>query len=99
MLKDNAVVHHFQHICAVFFGVMMVSIYLSHTLNSMTGKGWIDEATIFYIFSASGFVSVIFWFLWFTRTKDDNLFDITYRVFILLSGVIAAILGRIYVGV
>ncbi len=99
MLKDNAVNHHFQHICAVFFGVMMASIYLGHTLNGMASQGWIDRGIISGVFFTGGFVSVIFWFLWFTRTKEDELFDITYRILLLISGVIAAILGRGYVGV
>jgi uncharacterized membrane protein len=99
VLKDNAVIHHFQHICAVFFGVMMASIYLGHTLNAMASKGWIDSGIISAVFFSGGFVSVIFWFLWFTRTKEDDSFDMAYRVLLLVSGVIAAILGRSYVGV
>jgi uncharacterized membrane protein len=97
--KDNAINHHFQHICAVFFGSMILSIYIGHTLNSMANAGWIDGGVISGIFFTCGFSSVITWFLWFLRTKEDSAFDTAYRILLLISGVIAAILGRAYVGV
>lgn len=99
MLKDNAVNHHFQHICAVFFGSMIVSVYLGYTLQAMSSQGWIDKSIISGVFGACGFSSVIVWFLWFLRTKEGNAFDMAYRILVLVSGVTAAILGRVYVGV
>ena len=99
MPKDNAVNHHFQHISAVFFGSMILSIYIGHTLNSMANAGWINRGIISGVFFVSGFTSVIAWFLWFMRTKENDGFDITYRILLLVSGIIAAILGREYVGV
>ena len=99
MQKDNAVNHHFQHISAVFFGSMILSIYIGHTLNAMANAGWIDGEIISGVFSTCGFLSAIAWFLWFLRTKEDNAFDTAYRILLLISGVIAAILGRAYVGV
>jgi RsiW-degrading membrane proteinase PrsW (M82 family) len=99
MLKDNAVSHHFQHICAVFFGSMIVSVYLGYTLEAMSSQGWIDKDIISGFFGVCGFSSAIVWFLWFLRTKENNAFDTTYRILVLTSGVVAAILGRAYVGV
>ena len=99
MLKDNAVNHHFQHICAVFFGSMIVSVYLGYTLEAMANQGWIDKGIISGVFGACGFSTVIVWFLWFFRTKENNNFDTVYRILVLVSGVMAAIFGRVYVGV
>jgi uncharacterized membrane protein len=98
-MKDNAVNHHFQHICAVFFGSMILSIYIGHTLNAMVTARWIDKGIISGVFFVSGFISVIAWFLWFLRTKENDGFDIAYRILLLISGVTAATLGREYVGV
>lgn len=99
MLKDNAVIHHFQHICVVLFAVMMISIYLSYTLLGMCNKGWIDVGAIVPIYFTCGFISVVVWFLWFFRTKENEPFDTIYRVLLLVSGIVAAILGRVYVGI
>ncbi len=99
MLKDNAVNHHFQHICAVFFGSMIISVYLGYTLVAMANQGWIDKDIISGVFGIGGFSTVIVWFLWFFRTKENNAFDTIYRILVLVSGVMAAILGRVYVGV
>jgi uncharacterized membrane protein len=99
MLKDNAVNHHFQHICAVFFASLIVSIYLGYTLDAMSSQGWVDSGIIPGVFFTCGFSSVIAWFLWFFRSRENNAFDTAYRVLILVSGVIAAMLGRAYLGV
>ncbi len=99
MLRDNAVNHHFQHICAVFFGSMIVSVYLGYTLEAMANQGWIDKDIISGVFGACGFSTVVVGSLWFLRTKENNAFDTVYRILVLVSGVMAAIVGRVYVGV
>lgn len=98
--RDNAVNHHFQHICAVFFASMMLAIYLQHTLTGMQNRHWLDENAITAVFFICGFSSVVAWFLWLLRTRSENweLFDTTYRVLLLVSGVVGASLGRTYAG-
>lgn len=98
-LKDNAVSHHFQHISCVFFGAMMLSIYVQHTLTGMKSRQWIGDGAIDGVFFIVGGISALFWGLWFLKTREKNweLFDTTYRALVLVSGVVGASLGRVYV--
>jgi phosphoglycerol transferase MdoB-like AlkP superfamily enzyme len=97
--EDNAVMHHFQHISAVFFAAMIVAIYLQYTLLGMEQKGWVSVQTSEAMFFISGFICTVIWFLWFFRSRHEKweLFDTTYRVLLLVSAIVGAILGRIYV--
>lgn len=96
--KDNAVMHHFQHICAVFFGAMMLTIYLQYTLLGMENKGWLTVETSELMFFICGFIGTVIWFLWFFRSRHEKweLFDTSYRVLLLVSAIVGAILGRVY---
>ena len=95
---DNSVGYYFQHICAVFFGTMLVSILLMKILCPLYDLGLVAGWSAWLVLSIAAGLGIGRWVTWLLTkpVNSPNALERVYRYGLLVSGLVAAVLGIQY---